>query len=98
MTKSSLRFLTLAKVSEMSILRARCLQVVEDLKGAVVMSGSTTQALERRAMTLGTLQATAAVPKPQALCGLAGALWACSQINCSHSTSKKEIWDLISID
>lgn len=90
MTESSpLRFLTLAKVSEMTILCAHCLKAVEDLRGAVVMAGGTTQALERRVMTPGTLQATAAVPKPWAPCGPAGALWACSHINCSHSTSKR---------
>lgn len=86
---SPLRFPTLAKASEMSILVAPCQKAVEDLRGAVVTAGSTTHALRRRPMTLGTLQTTTALPKPQAPCGSAGALWVCSQINCSHSTSKK---------
>lgn len=54
MTKSSpLRFLTLAKVPEMSILHARFLKAVEDLRAAVVVAGSTTQAMEKRMMALG---------------------------------------------
>lgn len=54
MTKPSpLRLLTLAKVSEMSIFHAHCLKAVEDLRAAVVMAGSTTQALEKRVMPLG---------------------------------------------
>lgn len=54
MTKSSpLRFLALAKVSEMTILHPHFLKAVEDLRAAVVMAGSTTQALEKRMVPLG---------------------------------------------
>lgn len=59
---SPLRFLTLAKVSELSRLGAYCLKAVENLRKAEVMAGGTAQALGRRVRALGTLMATTAVP------------------------------------
>lgn len=85
MTESSpLRFLAFAKVSERSRLCARCLKAAEDLRGAVVMAGSTTQPLGRRVMALETL-----------LSQTAGTLWA--RLTVHIQPAKKETGDSSSL-